>query len=113
MLSFNQLERLAGILMDSYVRRYVTTLHSVWENSRFRRGVRNGVVGFRMPSEFYPLLARVAQRFEMSQSGAAAMLMEYALLDAVEVLGLDKSGAEHLFDSDDSEDDLGEEPDEG
>ncbi len=73
--------------MKSYVRESINATVSVWEHKR-RRDVVRGVVSLRLTSERLDVLRRVAAHFKISRTGAAEMLLEEAIIDAAEELGL-------------------------
>ena len=73
--------------MRSYVREHVKGISSVWDRPR-RRDVINNRLGMRMTAEQIEILSRVAKHFNISKTGCAEMLLEDAIYDAAEELGL-------------------------
>ena len=71
----------------SYVREHIRSIHSMWERPR-RRDVVRGVMGVRLVSEDMDILNKLAAHFGISKSGTCEMLLEDAIRDAAEELGL-------------------------
>lgn len=73
--------------MKSYVREYVQSINTIYEQKRRVDVVRNGVT-CRFTTEDFEVMQRVVDHFGVSRTTVCEMLLEQAVYDAAEQLGL-------------------------
>lgn len=76
-----------GEIMKSYVRDYVESINTIYEQKRRVDVVRNGVT-CRFTTEDFEIMQRVVDHFGVSRTTVCEMLLEQAVYDAAEQLGL-------------------------